>query len=151
MPGAQRSSRLRRFHGKIPGFLGGWTGGAEAGGRKEEEGEMREEGLVCGGPERTCCLALFQGQGCSTQPARRKRKEGRKEGGWHRENMFPWLGKEDCWKGRGALGPGENNSVSHGATPGLQAHLHVLACLCSWLAQWPEAGPPPSRAAMEAK
>lgn len=83
-------------------------------------------------------------------PDGRGRKEGRK-GGWHRENMFPWLGKEDCWKGRGALGPGENNSVSHGATPGLQAHLHVLACLCSWLAQWPEAGPPPSRAAMEAK
>lgn len=73
---------------------------------------MREEGLVCGGPERTGCLALFQGQGCSTQPARRKRKEGRKGGGC-RENMFLWLRKEACWKGRGALGPGEIDSVFH--------------------------------------
>lgn len=88
----------------------------EAGRRRGEE--MREEGLVCGGPERTGCLVLFQGQGCSTQPARRKRKEGR-QGGVCRENMFLWLRKEDCWKGRGALGPGESNSISwpHSLSP----------------------------------
>lgn len=51
MPGAHGAWRLYRIHGKIPGFLRGWTGGVEAGGRREEGGDKREEGLVCGGPE----------------------------------------------------------------------------------------------------
>lgn len=44
---------------------------------------------MCGGPEGTGCL--FQGPGCSTQPARRKRKEGRWRG--DREKMFLKLRK----------------------------------------------------------
>lgn len=56
--------------------LGGWTAGAEAGGRKEE-------GLACGGLEHRL---LFRGQGCGTQPARRKRKEG-----MGAERTFPQL------------------------------------------------------------
>lgn len=51
-------------------------------------------------------------------PDGRGRKEGR-QGGVCRENMFLWLRKEDCWKGRGALGPRESNSISwpHSLSP----------------------------------
>lgn len=43
--------------------------------------------------------------------------DGRGRRGGCRENMFLWLRKEGCWKGRGALGPGESTSISRGPTP----------------------------------
>lgn len=73
---------MSRFHGKIPGFLRGWTGGAEAGGRKEEGGEKREEGLVCGGSELTGCLACSRDKDVAhSLPDGRGRKEGGAEAG----------------------------------------------------------------------
>lgn len=82
---------------------------------------MREEGLVCGGPERTCCLALFQGQGCSTQPARQKRKEGRKEGGVAQREHVPVAREGRLLEREGSSGPwGEQLSLSwrHTWAPG---------------------------------
>lgn len=96
---------------------------------------MREEGLVCGALSEQAALPCSRDKDVAhSLPDGRGRKEGR--GCVCRENMFLGLGKEGCWKGRGAPGPGESNSISPGPTAWLQSCLRALACLCYWLAQW---------------
>lgn len=104
---------------------------------RQEAGRRREERRG----RRVWCVGALNEQAalpCSRDkdvahslPDGRGRKEGR---GGCRENMFLWLGKEACCKGRGALGPGESDSVSHALPPPwLQSRLRALTCLCYWL------------------
>lgn len=75
----------------------------EAGGRKEEGGEKREEGLVCGGSERTGCLDCSRDKDVAhSLPDGRGRKE---RGGGGRE------AGRTCSRGSGRKAAGKGGEL----------------------------------------
>lgn len=78
-----------------------------------------------------------------------KRKEGR--GGGTERTCSCGSGRKSAGKGGELWAWGEQLNLSWPHTLALVPPPCPPPCLCSWLAQWSEAGPSSSRAAMEAK